>query len=266
MESAATTQPKKTTVKKVVKVKKTDDISSSEMNTQVNTPEPTEMKTHEDTDTKAQEKAQEKTEDNSETTVSELEINNVLEFINSASDKFSDISKFVKDHQSQFTKDERLKLEASFKKLFKAHTSAHIAYDDMMSKQVTIYEKSSNGKSNTVKKVVDKEKSAIHKLQPAHPFLLVFMKKENGSMVSRSEALSAITDYVSKNPEIVTPEDKRYFNLTGDLDPLFVGIKKIMENKKLLENDAQMPTKIKYTEIMKYMSHCFVKDNDPILV
>lgn len=262
METATTTQPKKTTVKKVVKVKKTEDTPSTEMNTQVTSPEPTEMKIEETNEVKAQEK----TEDNSVNTLSELEINNVLEFINSVSDKFVDISKFVKDHQSQFTKDERIKLEASFKKLFKAHTSAHIAYDDMMSKQVTIYEKSSNGKSNTVKKVVDKEKSAIHKLQPAHPFLLVFMKKDNGTMVSRSEALSAITDYVSKNPEIVTPEDKRYFNLTGDLDPLFVGIKKIMENKKLLENDAQMPTKIKYTEIMKYMSHCFVKENDPILV
>jgi len=261
METAATTQPKKTTVKKVVKVKKAEDTPSTEMNTQVTTPEPVnaEMKTQETT--------QDKTEDNTgtNTSSSELEINNVLEFINSASDKFSEISKFVKDHQSQFTKDERLKLEASFKKLFKAHTSAHIAYDDMMSKQVTIYEKSSNGKTNAVKKVFDKEKSAIHKLQPAHPFLLVFMKKENGSMVSRSEALSAITDYVSKNPEIVTPEDKRYFNLSGDLDPLFKGIKKIMENKKLLENDAQMPTKIKYTEIMKYMSHCFVKDNEPLV-
>jgi len=84
-------------------------------------------------------------------------------------------------------------------------------------------------------------------------------------MVSRSEALSAITDYVSKNPEIVTPEDKRYFNLSGDLEPLFAGIKKIMENKKLLD-DTQMPSKIKYTEIMKYMSHCFVKDTDPPLV
>jgi hypothetical protein len=92
------------------------------------------------------------------------------------------------------------------------------------------------------------------------------MKKDNGSMVSRSEALSAITDYVSKNPEIVTPDDKRYFNLTGDLEPLFSGIKKIMENKNLLNDDTQMPTKIKYTEIMKYMSHCFVKDNDPLMV
>ena len=260
METAATTQPKKTTVKKVVKVKKTEDTPSTEMNTQVTTSESvnSEMKT--------QETAQNKIEDNSATTnVTELEINNVLDFINSASDKFSEISKFVKDHQSQFTKDERLKLETSFKKLYKAHTSAHIAYDDMMSKQVTIYEKSSNGKSNTVKKVFDKEKSAIHKLQPAHPFLLVFMKKENGTMVSRSEALSAITDYVSKNPEIVTPEDKRYFNLSGDLDPLFKGIRKIMENKKLLENDAEMPIKIKYTEIMKYMSHCFVKDNEPLV-
>ena len=261
METAATTQPKKTTLKKVVKVKKTEDTPSTEMNTQVTTSEPvnSEMKTQETT--------QDKTEDNSATTtnVTELEINNVLDFINSASDKFSEISKFVKDHQNQFTKDERLKLEASFKKLYKAHTSAHIAYDDMMSKQVTIYEKSSNGKSNTVKKVFDKEKSAIHKLQPAHPFLLVFMKKENSTMVSRSEALSAITDYVSKNPEIVTPEDKRYFNLSGDLDPLFKGIRKIMENKKLLENDAEMPIKIKYTEIMKYMSHCFVKDNEPLV-
>lgn len=263
METAAITQPKKTTVKKVVKVKKTEDTASTEMNTQVNTPEPVnaEMKNQETTE----DKAPEKTEDNTGTNASstELEINNILEFINSASDKFSDISKFVKDHQSQFTKDERIKLEASFKKLFKAHTSAHIAYDDMMSKQVTIYEKSSNGKTNAVKKVFDKEKSAIHKPQPAHPFLLVFMKKDNGTMVSRSEALSAITEYVSKNPEIVTPEDKRYFNLSGDLEPLFVGIKKVMENKKLPD---EMPSKIKYTEIMKFMSHCFIKDTDIPLV
>lgn len=119
METATTTQPKKTTVKKVVKVKKTEDTPSTEMNTQVTTAEPVnaEMKTQETTEMTTQDK----TEDNTGTNASssELEINNVLEFINSASDKFSEISKFVKDHQSQFTKDERIKLEASFKKLLR---------------------------------------------------------------------------------------------------------------------------------------------------
>ena len=245
MESATTTQIKKTTVKKVSKAtKKPEDVPIIEMNTPV---------------------SEQITEDNITTTVSDLEINTVLEFINSASDKFSDITKFVKDNQSQFSKDERMKLEASFKKLFKAHTSAHIAFDDMMSKQVSIYEKTSNGKVNTVKKIVDKEKAAIHKPQVAHPFLLAFMKKENDTLVSRSEVLTAITNYVKANPEIVSKEDKRYFNLSGDLGPLFQGIKGIMINKNLI-NDSEMPDKIMYTQIMKYMTHCFVNNKDTKVV
>jgi hypothetical protein len=87
------------------------------------------------------------------------------------------------------------------------------------------------------------------------------MKVEPGVAVSRSDALTAITSYVKQmketNPNIIVESDHRYFKLIGDLKPLFDGIGEIMKSKNLVE---QIPTQIRYTQIMQYMSYCFIKD------
>ena len=197
--------------------------------------------------------------------IQEVELNNILEYLNFASDKLLDFSKYFKDNI--LSKDERSKLETSFKKFSKANSSLQQTYYEYLSKQVSSLEKNSGNKSGGNKKVTDKDKSAIHKKHQVHPFLLEFMKREQNSLVSRSEALTAITSYVKqekiKNPNIIVENDKMKFKLIGDLKPLFDGIEKIMKTKNLF-NDKVMPTEIKYTQIMEYMTHCFIKA-EPLL-
>ena len=190
-----------------------------------------------------------------------------LEFMNVTSDKFTEFSKFFKE--SSFSKDERNKVDAGFKKLFKAVAVFQNSYLDNLSKQVSTLEKSSGHKAGSVKKVQSKEKSAIHKKLNVQPFLLKFMSLEAGTTVSRSDALTSITGYVAKekvtNPDIIVENDKRSFKLIGELKGLFNGIESVMKSKGLLEN-TQFPTQIKYTQIMQYMTHCFIKTDDVTVV
>jgi len=201
-----------------------------------------------------------------EVVLQELDFTTVVDFINSTSDKLLEYSKYFKD--STLSKDERGKVETSFKKFQKSYNIVQNAYYDHLSRQVSTLEKSSGSKSGGTKKVQDKEKSAIHKKLAVHPFLLNFMKLDQGTSVSRSEALSAITGFVKQekitNPEIIVTNDKRSFKLIGDLKVLFDGIEKIMISKNL--NIEPMPTQIKYTQIMQYMTHCFVKPDDVTVV
>lgn len=196
----------------------------------------------------------------------ELEFNNVIDYLNTASDKFIEYSKYFKDNS--LSKDERGKIEASFKKLNKAYSTIQQTYYEYLSKQVSSLEKNSGNKSGGAKKQTDKEKSAIHKKHPVHPFLLTFMKLEPNTLVSRSDALSAITGYVKQekvaNPDIIVANDKMKFKLIGDLHPLFVGIEQVMKSKNLNQNIV-MPTEIKYTQIMEYMTHCFIKAEEAVV-
>jgi len=209
----------------------------------------------------------EQSKSSDEVVLQELDFTTVVDFINSTSDKLLEYSKYFKD--STLSKDERGKVETSFKKFQKSYNMVQNAYYDHLSRQVSTLEKSSGSKSGGTKKVQDKEKSAIHKKLAVHPFLLNFMKLDQGTAVSRSEALSAITGFVKiekeKNPDIIVATDKRSFKLIGELKVLFDGIEKIMISKNLL-NGAQMPTEIKYTQIMQYMTHCFVKPDDVTVV
>jgi len=197
----------------------------------------------------------------------ELDFTSVVDFINSTSDKLLEYSKYFKD--STLSKDERGKVETSFKKFQKSYNTFQNTYYDHLSRQVSTLEKSSGSKSGGTKKVQDKEKSAIHKKLPVHPFLLSFMKLDQGTFVSRSDALTAITGFVKQeketNPEIIVESDKRSFKLIGELKVLFNGIEQIMKSKNLLD-DKQMPTEIKYTQIMQYMTHCFIKNDDVTVV
>jgi hypothetical protein len=186
----------------------------------------------------------------------ELDYNNVLDFFNTTSDKFTEYSKYFKDNS--LNKEERLKLETAFKKFVKSFSVIQLAYFESLSRQVSSLEKNNNSKSGGTKKVTDKEKSAIHKKLNVQPFLLTFMKLEPGTLVSRSDALTAITSYVkASNPSIIVENDKGSFKLVGDLAPLFTGICNIMKSKNLIQEN---PTQIRYTQIMQYMTHCFIKD------
>lgn len=155
-----------------------------------------------------------------------------------------------------------------------------------------------NKSSSTVKK--DSSKAAVHIPHNVQPYLLKFMGHEPSSAqkVSRNEALNAITTFVKteqekKNPDIVVEGNKKYFKLIGTLAELFVSIGKTMEEKQtkfksdiatyekqgssitsedaklkvkmeedLAKIDAKLPipSEICYTEIMGYMTHCFIKE------
>ena len=203
----------------------------------------------------------------SEVVLQETDISSFLDFMNTTSDRFSEFTKFLKD--SSFSKDERSKVDTSFKKFSKAVSVYQFGYFDNLSRQISHLEKTTGNKVGSVKKVQDKEKSAIHKKLTVHPFLLNFMKLEQGTSVSRSDVLTAITGYVAKekvsNPSILVENDKRSFKLIGELKPLFDGIESIMKSKGLL-NDSNFPTEIKYTQIMQYMTHCFIKTESPTVV
>lgn len=191
--------------------------------------------------------------------IQELELSSVLEFINTASDKLVEIVKYFKDNT--LSKEERTKVETGLRKFQKSSLTLQQSYSDYLSKQVSVLEKNSGSKSGGVKKVTDKEKSAIHKKLTVQPFLLNFMKLEPNTLVSRSDALTAITGFVKqeklKNPDIIVDNDKRSFKLIGELKTLFDGIGNIMKSKNLID---ATPTQIKYTQIMQYMTHCFIKD------
>lgn len=195
--------------------------------------------------------------------IQELELSTVLEFINTTSDKLVEIVKYFKDNT--LSKEERTKVESGLRKFQKSSLTLQQSYSDYLSKQVSVLEKSSGSKSGGVKKVTDKEKSAIHKKLTVQPFLLNFMKLEPSTLVSRSDALTAITGFVKqeklKNPDIIVENDKRSFKLIGELKTLFDGIGNIMKSKNLID---ATPTQIKYTQIMQYMTHCFIKD-EPVV-
>jgi len=201
-----------------------------------------------------------------EVVVQEYDISSVLEFMNSTSDKFVELSKFFKDNV--VSKDERNKLEAAYKKFNKSYYQFQSAWPEYLSRQVSILEKNVGHKSGGQKKVTDKDKSAIHKKLPVHPFLLDFMKLPQGTLVSRSDALTAITGFVKDakvaNPDIIVADDKKTFKIIGELQTLFKGIEKVMASRNVLE--GQMPTQIKYTQIMQYMTHCFIKNDEATVV
>jgi len=189
----------------------------------------------------------------------ELEFSSVLETLNNVSDKLVEISRFFKE--KTMTKDERNKFESLNKKFTKSYTQFETGYTEALSRQVSSLEKNVGHKS-VAKKIQDKDKVAIHKKLKVQPFLLNFMKLSPGSLVSRAEALTAITNFVKeeklKNPDIAIEGDKRSFKIVGDLKTLFNGIETHLKEKNALTE--AMPTQIKFTQIMKYMTHCFIKE------
>lgn len=250
-------QPKKTStgVKKEKKASKTKEVDVVE---KVMDTKPQEVVTSVVEQTQTSEKSDDVV------ILQDLEFNVVFDYLNTSSDKLIEYSKYFKDNT--LSKDERTKIENGFKKYTKATSMIQQAYYEHLSKQVSSLEKNSGNKSGGVKKVTDKEKSAIHKKHNVHQFLLEFMKLEPNTLVSRSDALTAITGYVKqekiKNPDIIVTNDKMKFKLIGDLKSLFDGIEGVMKTKNVLNNP--MPTEIKYTQIMEFMTHCFIKNEETL--
>jgi hypothetical protein len=186
----------------------------------------------------------------------------LLEQFNELSDKLTDFTKNMRNITFS-NKDVRNKFETVFKKFFKASSQLTITYPEIISKQLTVAEKSSHGKSS-VKKTTNKDKSAVNKKLAVEDNLLTFMGLEKGTLVSRAEALQAITGYVKSvketgNPEIKVEGNNRAFKLIGKLAPLFKGIEKTMIERGDLKKGEIVPDKITYIQIMKYMTYCFKK-------
>lgn len=186
----------------------------------------------------------------------------LLDQFNDMSDKLTEFTKNMRN--ITFTnKDVRNKFETVFKKFFKASSQLTITYPEIISKQLSIAEKTSHGKS-AVKKTANKDKSAVNKKLAVEDNLLVFMGLEKGTLVSRAEALQAITGYVKSvketgNPDIKVEGNNRAFKIIGKLQPLFKGIEKTMLERGDLKKGETIPDKITYIQIMKYMTYCFKK-------
>ena len=202
-------------------------------------------------------------EESTATTTENTEVSTqLLEQFNDLSDKLTDFTKNMRNITFS-NKDVRSKFETVFKKFFKASSQLTVTYPEIISKQLTVAEKSSHGKSS-VKKATNKDKSAVNKKLAVEDNLLVFMGLEKGTLVSRAEALQAITGYVKSvketgNPEIKVEGNNRAFKLIGKLAPLFKGIEKTMLERGDLKKGDIMPDKITYIQIMKYMTYCFKK-------
>jgi hypothetical protein len=203
------------------------------------------------------------TEESTATTTENNEVSTqLLEQFNDLSDKLTDFTKNMRNITFS-NKDVRNKFESVFKKFFKASSQLTVTYPEIISKQLTVAEKSSHGKSS-VKKTANKDKSAVNKKLAVEDNLLTFMGLEKGTLVSRAEALQAITGYVKSvketgNPDIKVEGNNRAFKLIGKLGPLFKGIEKTMLERGDLKKGEIVPDKITYIQIMKYMTYCFKK-------
>lgn len=191
--------------------------------------------------------------------VQEFDMNQSIEEFNVLCDKISEFSKVFKDY-SLVQKEHRSKVDQLIKKFKKSTMQVESSFFDLCFKQISFVEKSGGGKTVTVKKVTDKSKSPVHKKQVVRDALLKFMDLEPSTLVSRAEALNAINSFVreqkeKKNPEIVVAGDNRSFRLIGKLKTLFDGLAPVMVAKGIT---TPVPDHIKFTDIMGYMSHCFV--------
>jgi len=262
MESQSAQQPTQTKksssgtkkkVKTTTQENETTPITSSMTETQVSAPVASEPVTTTPVTT-----VLESTSVTETITESDQEFTSIIDFINLASDKLAESNKYVKE--AHMNKDQRSKFEASLKKVLKSMSLIQTTFYDNMSKQLSSLEKNSHGKSSGVKKTTDKDKAAIHKLLPVYPFFLKFLKLDEGTLVSRATGLKLINSYVKeeklKNPDLVIHDDKKSFMIFGELETLFAEINKVMISRNVNE---EIPKHIKYTDIMKYMSYCYVK-------
>ena len=250
-----TTKPTKKSSTGEKKPKKSSKTSSDEQSTQ----EPIVQEQAPEPVVQAPEPIVEVQESQETVVLPQFDFGSFLDSLNKLTDELLEQAKLFK---SPLSKDDRSKFETAYKKHLKARMTYDDSYRESLTKQMAVLEKNTTTKSSAPKKVQDKENAAINKKHLVQPFLLEFMNLEKDTQVSRAAALKAITSYVKKekitNPSIIAENDKRSFKLIGDLKSLFDNIEKVMKTNGLLEGKT-FPTQIKYTEIMGYMSHCFIK-------
>lgn len=191
--------------------------------------------------------------------VQEFDMNQSVEEFNLLCDKISDFAKAMKDY-SLAQKEQRTKVDQLMKKFKKVSMAVDSSFVELCLKQITVSEKHCGSKSSSPKKVTDKSKSAVHKKQPTRDILLKFMGLEPGTQVSRAEALNAINSFVreekeKKNPEILVEGDNKAFRIIGKLKTLFDGLGEVMKARGKTE---PVPEQIYFTQIMGYMSYCFL--------
>ena len=232
-----------------------------------------------------------------EQNVTEVSFDSFCDEIESISKRIVECSQTVKDI-SFLTKDNRARFDTLLTKYEKAETAFGKAIRSVLLSTIQQQDKqlgNKNKSSNAPKK--DSSKAAVHIPLNVQPYLLKFMGHDptSSKMVSRNEALNAITSFVKaeqekKNPDIVVEGNKKYFKLIGEQAELFTCIGKTMEDKqKKLESEIKgmkgtlspeetkvktkkeeelakitsklpIPSEICYTEIMGYMTHCFIKE------
>lgn len=167
---------------------------------------------------------------------------------------FSEAFNYLKQIPS-LNKDERKKVVKARKDFAKIYDNFNSTLLDSTEKQLTNVEKGNN--KTPKKRAIDKSKAAIHKPREVDVKLTEFMGLDNGTAVSRAEALQAINAYVNdlkkNSPEQIKVEgNNKAFKVVGKLQTLFAD-----ELNKA--DDTKMPDVIKYTDIMKYMSVFFPK-------
>ena len=199
------------------------------------------------------------TQDEKEETIviQDIDFQSFLEKFNTIQEYLAEINKFLK--YNTFTKEERLKYDIYNKKFHKSYSAYNTNLHENLTRNISSLEKNTLHKSSS-KKTVNKDSLPIHKKLAVYPFVLEFLKLEPNTLVSRAELLRLINSYVKiyaiEHPEIIDPEDKKSFNLIGDLKNLFDNIEEIAKSRNVVEKN---PTKIKYTDIMYFMTYFFIK-------
>jgi hypothetical protein len=131
-----------------------------------------------------------------------------------------------------------------------------------LTKENLTFLKKKDSKSKKTKKVTNKENMGIHKLNPTYPEVLKFLKLEDDTLISRAMLMQSINKYVqdeksNNNNDISVPDNKKYFNIVGDLEPLYNVVKLQMLERGDLDNESEFPKSISYQDIMKYLKYFF---------
>jgi hypothetical protein len=102
---------------------------------------------------------------------------------------------------------------------------------------------------------------SIDKKEHVHLFVSSFLfKTSRNTEITKNELLSGIILFIKTNKDILRVEnDVRFIKIINELKILFDNCSMIA---KMRGEDIIIPEVMKYTEIMRYLKYCFVKDTD----
>jgi hypothetical protein len=260
MELSTSTESTKPKTKKVKKVAKKDTDASESNETIIN--EINEIKEEiivesvKEEDEK-NEIAEEQTEETSSDSNVTLEVFSAMKTI---SEQLAIISKHSVKTLS-IDKEFLMEYRNIIKKLDKFSTGVT---------DILVVESLASIKKKDAKKMKSKSttKKASHVTTPSetYDFILNFMNKplvtknaegvDEKSKVSKSEIMSKICDYVRDN-KLQLEDDKKTFELKGDLNGLFSKIKENMKSRGKITPEIEVAKQVKYTQLMTYLTYCF---------